>query len=32
MISCVVFSDGRVTRVVYDVTHQWLLASCLKFS
>jgi len=24
--------DGRVTRVVYDDTHQWLLESCVKFS
>jgi len=30
MISCVVI-DGRVTRVVYDDTHQWLLGSCVKF-
>jgi len=25
------FFDGRVTRVVYDDTHQWLLGSCVKF-
>jgi len=31
MISCVVVFDGRVTRVVYDDTHQWLLGSCVKF-
>jgi len=27
MISCVVVSDGRVTRIVYDDTHYWLLGS-----
>jgi len=32
MISCVVVSDDRVTRVVYDNTHQWLLRSRVKFS
>jgi len=32
MISCVVVFDGRVTRVVYDDTHQGLLGSCVKFS
>ena len=32
MISCVVLFDGRVSRVVYDDTHQWLLGSCVKFS
>jgi len=32
MISCVVVFDGRVTRLVYDHTHQWLLGSCVKFS
>jgi len=32
MISCVVVLDGRVTRVVYDHTHQWFLESCVKFS
>jgi len=32
MISCVVVFDGRVTRVVYDDTHQELLGSCVKFS
>jgi len=32
MISCVVVSDGRVTRLVCDDTHQWLLESCVKFS
>jgi len=32
MISCVVVFDGRVTRVVYDDTQQWLLGSCVKFS
>jgi len=26
MISGVVVCDGRVTRVVYHVTHQWLIA------
>ena len=31
MISCVVVFDGRVTRVVYDDTHQGLLESCVKF-
>jgi len=32
MISCVIVFDGRVTRVVYDDTHQWLLESCVKFN
>jgi len=32
MISCVVGFDGRVTRVVYDDTHQGFLESCVKFS
>jgi len=32
MISCVVVFDGHVTGVVYDDTHQELLASCVKFS
>jgi len=32
MISCVVVFDGRVTRVVYDYAHQWLLGFCVKFS
>jgi len=32
MISCVVVFDGKITRVVYDDTHQWLLESCVKFS
>jgi len=32
MISCVVVFNGRVTRVVYDDTHQGLLGSCVKFS
>ena len=32
MISCVVVFDGRVTRVAYDDTDQWLLVSCVKFS
>jgi len=32
MISCLVDFDGRVTRVVYDDTHQWLFGSCVKFS
>jgi len=32
MISWVVVLDGRVTRVVYDDTHQWLLYSSVKFS
>jgi len=32
MISCVVIFDGRVTRVVYDDTHQGLLGSCVKVS
>jgi len=31
MISCVVVFDGRLTRIVYDDTHQWLLGSCVKF-
>jgi len=31
MIISVVFDD-RVTTVVYDGTHQWLLGSCVKFS
>jgi len=30
MISCVVVFEGRVTRVVNDDTHQWLLGSCVK--
>jgi len=29
--SAVVF-NGRVTRVVFDDTHQQLLGSCVKFS
>jgi len=32
MISCDVVFDGRVTRVVYNDTHQWLLGSCVKFN
>jgi len=32
MISCVIVFDGRVTRVVYDDTRQWLLESCVKLS
>ena len=24
--------DDRVTSIVYDDTHQWLLGSCVKFS
>jgi len=32
MISCVVVFDGRVTRVVYDDTHQGLLGSCVEVS
>jgi len=32
MISYIVVFDGRVTRVAYDDTHQWLLRSCVKFS
>jgi len=32
MISCVVVFEGRVTRVVNDDTHQWLLGSCVKLS
>jgi len=32
MISCVVVFDCRVTTVVYDDTHQWLLGSRVKFS
>jgi len=32
MISCAVVFDGRVTRVVYDDTHQGLLGSCVKMS
>jgi len=32
MMSCVVVFDGRVTRVVYDDTHQYLFRSCVKFS
>jgi len=31
MISCVVVFDGRVTRVIYDDTHQDLFGSCVKF-
>jgi len=30
MISCVVVFDGRITRVVNNGTHQWLLRSCVK--
>jgi len=32
MISSDIVFDDRVTRVVYDDTHQWLLGSCGKFS
>ena len=32
MISCVIVVDGRITKVVYDDTHQWLLGSYVKFS
>jgi len=32
MTSCVIFFDGRVNKVNYDDTHQWLLGYCLKFS
>jgi len=32
MISGVVVFNGRVTRVVYDNTHQCLLRPCVKFS
>jgi len=32
MTSCVVVFYGRVTRVVYDDTHQGMLGSCVKFS
>jgi len=32
MISCVIVFDGRVNKVDYDDTHQWLLVSCVKFS
>jgi len=32
MVSSVIVFDGRVTRVVYDDTHQWLLESWVKFS
>jgi len=32
MINCAVVFDGRVTRVVYDDTHQGLLGSCVIFS
>jgi len=32
MISCVIVFDGRVNKVDYDDTHQWLLGSCVKFS
>jgi len=32
MISCVVVFEGRVTRVVYDDTHQALRRSSVKFS
>jgi len=32
MTSWVVAFGGRVTRVAYDDTHQWLLGSCAKFS
>jgi len=29
--NCVVVFHGRVIRVVYDETHQWLLGSWVKF-
>jgi len=32
MIRCVIVFDGRITRGVYDDTHQWLLESCVEFS
>jgi len=32
MINCVIVFDGRVNKVDYDDTHQWLLGSCVKFS
>ena len=32
MISCVAVFDDRVMGVVYDITHPWLLGSCVKFS
>jgi len=32
MISGVIVFDGRVHKVDYDDTHQWLLGSCVKFS
>ena len=32
VISCIVVFEGRVTRVVYDDTHQALRRSCVKFS
>jgi len=32
MLSCVVVFDERVTRVVYEDTHQWLFGSCVIFS
>jgi len=32
MINGVVVCDGRVTRVVYHDTHQWLLGTSMKFS
>jgi len=31
MISWVFVLVGRVARLVYDDTHQWLLGSCVKF-
>jgi len=31
MISCIIFFDGRVIRVVDDDTHQGLFRSCVKF-
>jgi len=33
MISCVVVVfDGRLTRVVYEDIHPWLLGYCVKFT
>jgi len=32
MITCDVVFDGRVTSVVYDDTHLWLLESFMTFS
>jgi len=32
VISCIFVFEGRVTRFVYDDTHQALRRSCVKFS